>query len=72
MCIRDRLSTVLVTGSKGEPLCECRIDAGAMELPPDWPGRYGAALHRAHDAMIALETVSYTHLDVYKRQGYKA
>ena len=67
---RDLLSTVLVTGSKGEPLCECRIDAGAMELPPDWPGRYGAALHRAHDAMVALENGAIANPDEQRMVGH--
>ena len=52
----DLLSTVLAKDDSGTPVCELRLDTQCMSLPTDFVHRYGAALSRAHAAMLALES----------------
>ena len=65
---RDFLYTAL--SDEGTPLCECRIDAAAMDLPADWPSRFGQALHRAHQAMTALEAGAIANPDEGRMVGH--
>jgi len=67
---RDLVSTVLSSGNQGEPTCEVWLDASAMELPTDWPSRYGAALARAHAAMVALEAGTIANPDEQRMVGH--
>ena len=56
MCIRDSISTIGLFNAKAKNViatCRILVDQYAGEVPRD---------------RDALEAVSYTHLDVYKRQ----
>ena len=60
MCIRDRID-----GVKCEP-----IERLVVNVPDDCIGNVIEKLGRRKAEMINMEPVSYTHLDVYKRQVY--
>ena len=72
MCIRDRKTTL--TAKEGEfALFLANVDRGTAKKATDW---YGLRDLNARDAAtiakyLAQKSVSYTHLDVYKRQGYR-
>lgn len=65
---RDFLFTKL--SDEGAPLCECRLDASAMDLPADWSSRFGDSLARAHLAMTQLEAGSIANPDEGRMVGH--
>ena len=68
MCIRDRCSKFL--GSlNGVRVIPCDNTAAAAKMVAESGSRHAAAIS-SHPcaALYGLEPVSYTHLDVYKRQ----
>ncbi len=66
----DLLSSVLAKNDAGVPVCELILDAEAMALPTDWVSRYGAALAKAHHAMVALEAGSIANPDEKRMVGH--
>jgi glucose-6-phosphate isomerase len=66
----DLLSTVLAKDDSGTPVCELRLDTQCMSLPTDFVHRYGAALSRAHAAMLALESGAIANPDEKRMVGH--
>ena len=64
MCIRDRPSDVLAIGDE--------VDCQIVEINNETKqiGLSMKALMKDEAPAAVAEAVSYTHLDVYKRQGY--
>ena len=65
MCIRDSSSTVPVAENPGLSIVELRAFVAERSTPENRP-KIKAILERH-----GVRTVSYTHLDVYKRQVYE-
>ncbi|MFO0573168.1 MAG: glucose-6-phosphate isomerase [Polyangia bacterium] len=67
---RDLLRAVLTTAEDGTPVRELLLDAHCMDLPADWPERFGPALDRARRAMIDLEAGALANADEQRRVGH--
>ena len=75
MCIRDSSTgdSVLVEASPYDNIWGIRLAASSPEAqdPMKWRGQnlLGFALMEVRDELRRVTPVSYTHLDVYKRQA---
>lgn len=67
---RDLLHAVLSSAEDGTPTREFLLDAHCMDLPADWPDRYGPALQRAHRAMAELEAGAIANPDEKRQVGH--
>ena len=74
MCIRDRFSALYgllrpLDGIHPYRLeLQCRFRPDGRTLYVYWGNRVWEELYRERPTVINLASVSYTHLDVYKRQ----
>ena len=68
----DAIGTLLTRYGVADPsagrVAGSYADAELQKLYDDWLARGKASLQAAYQVGIELEPVSYTHLDVYKRQ----
>jgi glucose-6-phosphate isomerase len=67
---RDLLHAVLAAAEDGTPTRELLLDAHCMDLPADWPERFGPQLQRAHRAMAELEAGALANADEKRMVGH--
>ena len=66
MCIRDRIKAEYVVLSLDAMLPQVKVDEGEVKA---WYEGHKDRYQRAEERRASHIPVSYTHLDVYKRQG---
>ena len=72
MCIRDRLEDVSASLNQYEQLIDTFIDGNASlaKVSAETGNALNDGQDKISDGQDKLQPVSYTHLDVYKRQAY--